>query len=111
MRSRRRRRALNAFGVGGTTGHPRPGGSRRRLVRFVEYSHVPRREAETADENGEPEISRLAELAVEQGKEAGAIEQQGKKLAALQFAETEKAETERQHRPPDKERGTENRPA
>src|SRR5256714_11132778 len=92
--SLRRRGAMQALGVVRPARDPPPRRRRGRHLRFLWHPNVARRQTEAADENREAEVRRLAELAVEQGKEASAVKQQRENLAVLQSAETKKTETQ-----------------
>src|SRR2546423_9207924 len=92
--SLRRGGAMQALGVARPPRDPRPRRRRGRHLRFLWHPDVARRQTEATDENREAEVRRLAELAIEQGKEAGAVKQERENLAVLQSAETKKTETE-----------------
>src|SRR3954468_22337263 len=102
---------MQTLGVAGTPRHPWSHRTRRRGVRFRRLPNIPCSQTQAADENGKAEVRRLTELSVEQGKKAGGVEQEWEDVAALQFAETEKPEAEREQRSPEKERRSEDRSA
>src|SRR5687768_1773608 len=62
---------------------------------------VGRRETKAVDKDGETEIGRLAELAVQEREKPRAIQHDGKNLATLKLTVTEQTEANGEHGAPD----------